>query len=155
MQTENDGTLVARVAEWLPGHIMGDSLEAQALYSALADAQDGTSYIADLTENGEPAMKALLERLSTQEAKALSSRELTPVDAANDLITRVWIDYLKKQRDGLDLAKPDECRRRFELSATIKALESTHDWDRRANIIYPEFERLAQAADTVSVEPQQ
>ena len=155
LQTENDGALVARVAEWLPEYIMGDSLEAQALYYALADAQDGTSYIADLTENGEPAMQALLERLSTQEAKALSSRELTPVDAANDLITRVWIDYLKKQRDGLDLAKPDECKRRFELSATIKALESTHDWDRRANIIYPEFERLAQAADTVSVESQQ
>jgi DNA primase len=155
LQTENNEALVARVAEWLPEQIMGDSLEAQAVNAALADAQDGTSYIADLTENGEPAMKALLERLSTQEAKALSSRELTPVDAANDLITRVWIDYLRKQRDGLDLAKPDECKRRFELSATIKALESTHDWDRRANIIYPEFERLAQAADTVSVEPQQ
>ncbi|MBQ6247299.1 MAG: DNA primase, partial [Kiritimatiellae bacterium] len=148
LQTENDATLVARVAEWLPEHIMGGSLEAQAVNAALADAQDGTSYIADLTDNGEPAMKALIERLSTQEAKALSSRELTPVDAANDLITRVWIDYFKKQRDGLDLAKPEECKRRFELSATIKALESTHDWDRRANIIYPEYERLAQAAET-------
>ncbi len=154
LQTENDTTLVARVAEWLPEHIMGDSLEAQAVNAALADAQDGTSYIADLTDNGEPAMKALIERLSTQEAKALSSRELTPVDAANDLITRVWIDYFKKQRDGLDLAKPDECKRRFELSATIKSLESTHDWDRRANIIYPEYERLAQAAETVPGETQ-
>ncbi len=134
---------------------MGDSLEAQAVNAALADAQDGTSYIADLTDNGEPAMKALIERLSTQEAKALSSRELTPVDAANDLITRVWIDYFKKQRDALDLAKPEECKRRFELSAIIKTLESTHDWDRRANIIYPEYERLAQAAETVPTETKQ
>ncbi len=155
LQTENDEALVARVAEWLPEQIMGDSLEAQAVNAALADAQDSTSYIADLTDNGEPAMKALIERLSTQEAKALSSHELTPVDAANDLITRIWIDYLKKQRDGLDLAKPEECKRRFELSATIKALESAHDWDRRANIIYPEYERLAQAADSVPAETQQ
>ena len=131
---------------------MGDSLEAQVVIAALADAQDGTSYIPDLSENGEPAMKSLLERLSTQEAKALSSRELTPVDAANDLIARIWIDYFKKARDGLDLAKPDECRRRFELSATIKALESTHDWNVRANVIYPEYERLAQASETVPAE---
>ena len=155
IQTENDEALVARVAEWLPEQIMGNSLEAQAVNAALADAQDGTSYIADLTDNGEPAMKALIERLSTQEAKALSSRELTPVDAANDLITRVWIDYFKKQRDGLDLSKPDECKRRFELAATIKALESSHDWDRRAAAIYPEYERLAKAADTVPAETQQ
>jgi hypothetical protein len=134
---------------------MGNSLEAEAILAILADAQDGTAYIADLSENGEPAMKALLERLSTQEAKALSSRELTPIDAANDLIVRIWIDYFRKLRDELNPADSDQLRRRFELSATIKALESTRDWNARANIIYPEYERLAQAADTVRTEPRQ
>ena len=155
LQTESNDALVARVSEWLPVQIMGNAPEVEVIIAVLADAQDGTSYIADLSENGDPAMKALLERLSTQEAKALSSRELTPVDAANDLIVRIWVDYFKKLRDELDPADPDQLRRRFELSATIKALGAARDWNTRATIIYPEFERLARAADTVRAEPQQ
>ena len=148
LQTEGEDALFSRVQEWLPSAVMGNAPEVQIIDAALADHQDGTSYVADLSENGEPPVRELLARLSTQEAKALSSREVTPLEAGSDLLVRVWIDYFKRLRDGLDLNKDDECRRRFELAATIKALETTRDWNARANAIYPEFERLAQAAET-------
>ncbi|MBQ6926397.1 MAG: hypothetical protein IJQ73_17310, partial [Kiritimatiellae bacterium] len=148
LQAEGEDALFSRVQEWLPSAVMGNAPEVQIIDAALADHQDGTSYVADLSENGEPPVRELLARLSTQEAKALSSREVTPLEAGSDLLVRVWIDYFKRLRDGLDLNKDDECRRRFELAATIKALETTRDWNARANAIYPEFERLAQASET-------
>ncbi len=147
LQADGDDALFSRVQEWLPETVMGNAPEARVIDAALADHRDGTSYIADLSENGATAMKELLVRLSTQEAKALSSREVTPLEAGSDLVVRVWIDYFRRLRDNLDLGKPDECRRRFELAAAIKVLETTRDWTARANAIYPEYERLAQAAE--------
>ena len=144
IQADNDDTLFERVAQWLPEAIIPDDAERQVINAALADRQDGTSYIADLSENGPPATKALLARLATQEAKALSSRDVPPADAAGDLIARAWIEYFRKMRDGLDLAKPEECRRRLSLTSTIKVLESARDWNAKATAIYPEFERLVQ-----------
>ena len=134
-----------RVAQWLPDSIIENEAERQVINAALADQRDGTSYIADLSENGPPATKELLTRLSTQEAKALSSRDVAPADAAGDLIARAWIEHFKKQRDGLDLGKPDECRRRLSLAKTIKVLESARDWNARATVIYPEIERIYKA----------
>jgi hypothetical protein len=87
----------------------------------------------------------MLERISTHEAKALFSKEISPVESAGDLIARVWIDHLKAERSALDISDDDGARRRLELSSVIKALESRRDWVARSSIIKGEIERVCAA----------
>lgn len=144
LHSPEDAELFKCVAEWLPAQVMGDVPEALVINAAIADQQTGSEYIAVLSENGEQPVKALLEKLSTREAKALHSHEVTPIEAACDLIARAWADYMKRKRASLNISNPEECRRRLELSAAIKKIESTKNWAERANAIYPEYERIAQ-----------
>lgn len=133
------------VYEWLPPEVMGDTPEAKIISAAVADAQNGTAEIAELCEHGDEKVKGLLTRLSTRESKALCAHEMSPLDAAQDLVARAWIDYMKNLRGKLDISKSDELPRRFELSKAIKVMESNHDWSVRANALYSEYQRICDA----------
>lgn len=147
IQSEGDGAVFERVAEFLPPSVMGDGPEAEIVGAALSDFRDGGEAIAVLSEHGDGMVRAMLERISTHEAKALFSKEISPVESAGDLIARVWIDHLKAERSALDISDDDGARRRLELSSVIKALESRRDWVARSSIIKGEIDRVCAARE--------
>ena len=150
VQCEGDEAIFGRVAGFLPPSVMGDSPEAAIASAALSDFLDGGEAIASLSENGDEAVRTMLESISTHEAKALFSKEISPVDSAGDLIARVWIGHLKNVRAALDISDEAVARRRLELTSLIKALETTRDWTARAALIQGEMDRMSKEPEEIA-----
>lgn len=140
LHSPDDAELFQCVSDWLPAQVIGDRPEAQIINAAITDQQTGSEYIASLSENGEANVKKLLEKIATTEAKALYSREETPLQALQDMIVHAWTGYLELLRAGLNRSKPEDITRSLRLSVTINKLKSSRDWSVRAEQLVPEIE---------------
>ncbi len=126
-----------------------------------AAANTGADVLADLYAAADPALKAFLDPVILRRPRVNHSDELSPIDAARDVVARLWIDALRAERTAIGDDPPDEASRlrRLILTRHIKVLQqatieaerlsslylkkSVTSWELREPVIREEQTRMA------------
>ena len=145
VEHERDEAVLELVERHLPLDLVPHPFARAVVEALLAQRRTGEDRLAGLGRTAEAAWQPLLGSLIANKQKMLSAREATPLEAARDLITRLWVQSLKRVRGGLDAAStPENAARRFDLSLLIKSLE-TQPWEKAS--------RLMSAGPTAALSP--
>ena len=72
----------------------------------------GEDRLSLLATEGPPATRAWIERLARRESPMLHTQEISPCQAAEDMLARIWIETLKRERQQLDSADEAQAGRR-------------------------------------------
>ena len=130
IQHEHDAAILDLVEQHLPLDILTHRL-ARDIVGAVFDARrSGIDQLAALRAVLDEPLRRLFDEVIVAEGKMLSAREATPIDAAQDLITRLWVQRLKAERGHLDATStPENASKRFSLSVLIKTFE-TQPWEK-------------------------
>ncbi|MBM4165060.1 MAG: DNA primase [Lentisphaerae bacterium] len=133
---------------------------AHTVFCAWRAAAD-TDALADLYAAADPALKAFLDPVILRLPRVNHSEELSPLDAARDIVTRLWIDALRAERTAIGDDPADDASRlrRLILTRHIKILQqatieadrlsslylkkSVTSWELREPVIREEQSRLA------------
>jgi hypothetical protein len=93
--------------------------------------------LADLYAAADPALKAFLDPVILRRPRVTHSEELSPIDAARDVVARLWIDALRAERTAIGDDPPDDASRlrRLILTRHIKVLQqATIEADRLSSL---------------------
>ena len=145
IQHENDAAVLDLVAHHLPLDVISHRLARDVVGAVLETRRSGADKLAELRASLDEVSLRLFDGVIVAEGKMLSAREATPTEAAQDLITRLWVQRFKTERGNLDAAStPENAAKRFTLSVLIKNLE-TQPWEKAC--------RLMTAAPSEAVKP--
>ena len=110
---------------YLPGALVRHP-HARAVFCAwLASARTDGDALADLYANAAPDLKAFLDPVIIGHSRVTHSDDLSPLDAARDVVARFWIDSLRAERAAIGDDPPDDAHRlrRLVLTHHIKTLQ--------------------------------
>ncbi len=140
VQAPEDPDLRQCVYEWLPSVVIGEgSPEDQIISAALRDGETGGGEaISSLAENGDEPVRALLGSLAVRASRVLGAKEVTPLEAMQDLVTRAWIDYLERTKSELGALD------RLVRAQMVSNLRSHRDWATRSSLLYQEILKMAE-----------
>jgi DNA primase len=135
VEHERDEAVLDLVERFLPLDIIPHPFARAVVDALLQQRRSGEDRLAELGRTAEPVWQPLLGSLIANKQKMLSAREATPLEAARDLITRLWVQRLRREQGGLDAAStPENAARRFNLSILIKNLE-TQPWEKACRLM--------------------
>ena len=143
VEHEHDAEVLALVEKHLPMELLRHTFTRAVAEAVLGQQRDGGDRLAGLGGIIGVEWQPLLGKVIANKQKMLSAREMTPADAAKDLITRLWIDAYQQARDRLDAHSPDSDKPRLLLTAHIMRLRS-EPWERACRLMA--LERLADPA---------
>ncbi len=131
----DDESVLGLVRTWMPLGLLFDPPVRAVVTAALEMQRTGNDCLSDLASTGDAATKGLMSRLVLGDSRMLSSRDLTPLQAAEDLVARLWIDALKVLRAKLNDQDATQGQWRFRLTSMIKKLEQQTPWSERVALI--------------------
>ena len=148
-------SVMIRVRDWLPLDFVPEGAAREVIGAALEMYQTGADRLSELSHSGSAEVRALIGRLVRGDSRVLHARDSTPLEAAEDLVVRLWLERLRVERQAL---LPDEGRTEQErprLTLMIKKLEEPSlDWPKRASLLRQERQRRglppAEAAEETS-----
>jgi DNA primase len=125
-----------------PGHVPHPFARC-ILEAARESRRTGADCLAQLAMADDPAFRAFFDQLVRMHSRVETSRDLKPLDAARDLVVRLWIDALRLERDAVPAegASTTESRR-LEIACQIRRLQGAPAWPARETIIRAELARL-------------
>ncbi len=135
----DDSKMVERITAWLPLELITEPEAREILLALVAPEGGGEEHLSQLAESAAPATRRWIERLIRSDSPLLHTSEVTPCRAAEDIIARLWVDHLKRERATLTSSDEAETTRRFALTHLIKALEQIAPWRHRAALLTPEL----------------
>jgi|GEM_PF-302462 len=135
IQYENDPSILDVAEHYLPLDILTHRLARDMVSAIFETRRSGTDQVAALRESLDETTQPLFDAMVVAEGKMLSAREATPIDAARDIITRLWIQRFRAEQGRLNAAStPDNAGHRFALSMLIKNLK-TQPWEKACRLM--------------------
>jgi len=131
---EHDAEALALVEKYLPMELLRHTFTRTVMNAVLEQQKVGGDKLAEIGTVIEAAWQPLLGKILANKQKMLSAHEMTPTDAAQDLITRLWIDACQQTRDRLDAHSSDSDLPRLMLSARIMRLRS-EPWEKACQLM--------------------
>jgi len=129
VQHEQEAAVLDAVETFLPFDLLSHPLARDIVSAVLETRRTGSDKLATLRAALDDPTRDQFDAVIVAEGKMMSAREATPIDAARDLITRLWTQNLKSERGRLDATStPENDARRFNLSILIKRFE-TQPWE--------------------------
>lgn len=129
IEHEHDETILSLIERHLPTDLIEHPFARQLAEAILDQRRTGEDRLATLHKTADPCWLPLFDELLAHTQKMISAREMTKEEAAQGLVTRLWVTRLKNMRGQLDAAStPENDAKRFHLSMLIKKLE-TQPWD--------------------------
>jgi DNA primase len=129
MEYEHDKEILPLMKTYLPLDILRHVFTRTVVGAILEQFDSGEDRVAELGQMIQPEWKELLGSIIANKQKMLSAREATALDAAKDLLRRIWIDMCQRTRDNLDAHVSDSDIPRLLLSCRIVRLR-TDPWER-------------------------
>ncbi|MEI7903004.1 MAG: DNA primase [bacterium] len=130
IEHEQDAAVLDLVERYLPLDIIPHPFTRLVVDTLLARRQGGGDRLATLCEAADLVWRPLLDTLLANKQKMLSACEMTPDEAAEDLITALWVMHFKQERGRLSAVSSEHNdRQRLSLSCLIKRLE-TYPWEK-------------------------
>jgi hypothetical protein len=90
------------MSQYLPLDILRHLFTRTVVSAILEQFHSGKDKVAELGMMMDPQWRELLSGIIANKQKMLSAREATSLDAAKDLLRKVWIDQCQRARDNLD-----------------------------------------------------
>ncbi|NLF21561.1 MAG: DNA primase, partial [Lentisphaerae bacterium] len=137
----DDAAMMQRVCAWLPLDLLTEPEARDIVQAAVSLHVTGEDRLSLLATEGPPATRAWIERLARRESPMLHTQEISPCQAAEDMLARIWIETLKRERQQLDSADEAQAGRRYALTRLIKALEQVAPWEARTALLTAELAR--------------
>ena len=134
VEHEHDGEVLTLVEKYMPAELLRHTLTRAVLDAVLEQRRGGGDKLAGLGQLIDLDWQHLLGQIIANKQKMLSAREMTPVDAAKDLITRLWIDACQQTRNNLDAHSHDSDLPRLMLSERIMRLRS-EPWEKACQLM--------------------
>ena len=135
IQYGGDAEVLNLVEQYLPLDVLSHRLARDIVGAALETHRGGGDKLAGLRGALDEPARQQFDEMIVAEGKMLSAREATPIEAARDLITRLWVQRVKSERGSLDAASTSEnAAQRFTLSILIKNLE-TQPWEQACRLM--------------------
>ncbi len=129
MEHEHDREILLLMKAYLPLDILRHVFTRTVVGAILEQFDSGGDKVAELGQMIQPEWKELLGSIIANKQKMLSAREATALDAAKDLLRRIWIDMCQRTRDNLDAHASESDEPRLLLSCRIVRLR-TDPWER-------------------------
>jgi len=124
VEHEHDAEVLALVEDYLPPALLRHTFTHAVMNAVLEQHKGGGDKLVGLGAIIEPEWQPLLGKVIANKQKMLSAREMTPLDAAKDLIRRLWIDAYHQVRNHLDALSSESDMPRLMLSTRIMRLRS-------------------------------
>jgi len=139
VEHEHDAAVLDLVERYLPLDLIPHAFARSVVEALLTQRRSGGDRLAELCEATDPVWKPLLGSLLANKQKMLSAREMTKDEAAQDLITALWVMRFKQARGQLSAdSSPGNDGRRLHLSCLIKSLE-TQPWAKACRLMNPAY----------------
>jgi DNA primase catalytic core len=129
VEHEHEREILLLMKSYLPLDILRHVFTRTVVGAILEQFDSGGDKVAELGQMIQPEWKELLGSIIANKQKMLSAREATSLDAAKDLLRRVWIDMCQRTRDNLDAHASESDIPRLLLSCRIVRLR-TDPWER-------------------------
>jgi DNA primase len=129
VEHEHDREVLLLMVNYLPLEILRHIFTRTVVKAILEQWRSGSDQLAELGQMISPEWKELLGSIIANKQKMMSAREATAVDAAKDLLRRLWIDMCQRTRDNLDAHAEASDNPRLVLSCRISRLRND-PWDR-------------------------
>jgi len=127
-----DADAVALIRTWLPLALLNEE-PARVIVAAAIEGHDlGEDRLGKLASEGSQEVQRWIAQLARRDIPLLHAQHLTPSDAAADMVARLWIEHLRRERQALDNDDAEQAARRCALTSLIKALEQNDPWPRRS-----------------------
>jgi len=137
IEHEHDAAVLDLVERYLPLDVIGHPFARAIVEALLGQRRTDEDRLALLYKNTAAEWMPLFDVLLAHKQKMISAREATPTDAAQDLITSLWVMRFKQERGRLSAtSSPDNDGQRLRLSCLIKSLES-QPWEKACRLMNP------------------
>jgi len=137
IEHEHDATVLDLIEKYLPLDIIAHPFSRAIVEALLSQRRTNEDRLALLYKTTEPEWIPLFDELLAHKQKMISAREATPTDAAQDLVTSIWVTRFKQERGRLNAtSSPDNDGQRLRLSCLIKSLES-QPWEKACRLMNP------------------
>ncbi|MGI6099312.1 MAG: DNA primase [Kiritimatiellia bacterium] len=127
-----DAEAVDLVRTWLPPVLIEEEPARIIISAAIEGHELGEDRLSKLATEGTEEVQRWIAQLARRDVPLLYAQNLTPADAAADMVARIWIDHLRRERQSLDNEDAEQETRRFTLTRLIKALEQNVPWPKRS-----------------------
>ncbi len=135
VEHEHDEAVLDLIERYLPLDVLAHPFARAVAEAVLAQRRGGGDRLAALGRTTEPPWQPLLGKLIANKQKMLSAREATSIEAAQDLIKRLWVVRFKLERGKLDSTSTQENdAKRHTLTMLIKSLE-TQPWEKACRLM--------------------
>jgi DNA primase catalytic core len=129
VEHEHDREVLLLMSQYLPLDILRHLFTRTVVGAILEQFHSGHDKVAELGMLVDPQWRELVNSIIANKQKMLSAREATGLDAARDLLRKLWIDQCQRTRDNLDAQATESDTLRLLLSCRIVRLR-TDPWDR-------------------------
>ncbi len=135
VEHEHDEEVLSLVEHHLPLDVIRHPFARDLVDAVLAQRHTGEDRLAHLFQTVDAAWKPLFNDLLVHKRKMLSAREMTKAEAAQDLISALWVARFKEERGHLSASSsPENDARRLQLSCLIKQIE-TSPWEKACRMM--------------------
>jgi len=139
VEHERDEEVLRLVSRLLPLDILRHPFSRALVDAVLRQWRDGGDCLAALARDIKPDWRPLMDPLIANQQKMLSAREATPLEAAQDLIRRVWVQRFTDARGSLDAAStPENDAKRHTLTLLIKNV-ATLPWEKACRLMSADY----------------
>lgn len=126
--------IIKMISKWLPEMVLGSGPEKTIILSAISDFENEGDILGQLANDVNSDECCLINYLATRPSKIFISA-LPIENSVQDLIVRVWIDYLNETKNNSENETEDGQLFRLRLANAIKRLESAENWNSKFVII--------------------
>jgi hypothetical protein len=155
VEHEHDREVMLLMSSYLPLELLRHVFSRTVCGAILEQWRSGSDKLAELGQMINPEWKDLLGSIIANKQKMMSAREATALDAAKDLLRRLWIDLCQRTRDNLDAHAQASDTPRLLLSCRISRLRND-PWDRAREYMSIDCSRnplMASARQVADPEP--
>lgn len=99
----------------------------------------GEDRLGELATTGNGEARRWIEKLARRESPLLHAQVITPCQAAEDIVARIWIDHFKRERQRLEKDDGEQGLRRLTLTKIIKQLAQQTAWPLRSAALIGEL----------------
>lgn len=149
IEHERDEEVLPLIATMVPLRLLHHPLVRQIVAAILLQRENDEDGLAHLYRETLSEWKPLFEKLLAQDQKMLSARELTKIDAAQDLIRRLWVMHFRQEQEQLKELSDTAGLQRISLSILIKQV-TTQPWEQICHLIASHM-----PMDGITVKPDQ
>ncbi len=137
-QHEDDPGIGALLRTFLPGDALCHP-HVRALFRAWSAAGGaGGDALGELYAHADAELRAFLDPVIVHYRPLTHGDDVSPLDAAREIVARFWIDMLRAERDGVGREGSETAaRRRLDLTRRIKLLQQAPQEAERRSAAHP------------------